>query len=120
MDQFLALCSESADYPECLIHYDSYDQDYSLKGLVQRLNEQQNRLFFNEDRAAVDFLDYRDDKPGMLPRHELVWNRFERKSRVSLLYTVFRPARLRSFEELKEHLGIASTPASKDPLCRFM
>lgn len=66
MDQFISSCDSAGEYPRNLIHPNAYV--HKLRAYAERLDSENERLFSNEARAAVDFLDFDEQAQSTLIR----------------------------------------------------
>lgn len=62
MDQLARSCFDAAVFPKNLI--DPWTYDHSLEKYVERLDQNQSRLFYNESKAAVEVLELEDQGKG--------------------------------------------------------
>lgn len=65
MEQVIVSCNAAADYPKNLINSDTYE--FVLNSYFDRLDERQHDLFHNEEKAGLDFWQFRDSGKGKVP-----------------------------------------------------
>jgi hypothetical protein len=63
-EKFSQSCDEAANYPQNLVFPNAYD--HFLAACVERLDEQEERLFFDESKASLSIRDYLDSVEGKL------------------------------------------------------
>jgi hypothetical protein len=61
-EKFARSCTAAGEYPVNLVYHGTYD--HILKGYGERLDEQENRLFFDESKANLCLRDYDDGVKG--------------------------------------------------------
>jgi hypothetical protein len=59
---FARSCNEAANYPKNLVYPIAYD--HFLTACVERLDEQEKRLFFDESKASLSIRDYEASVDG--------------------------------------------------------
>ncbi|KAF2865937.1 hypothetical protein BDV95DRAFT_242928 [Massariosphaeria phaeospora] len=94
MDKFLQSCAQFVNYPTNLIQHDVLE--YTLRAYFTRLNHQTNRLFVEEEDAALDFLD------------------------LNVGQKEFTSSCMSNLGDLKGQLREALREGNIDPLCRFV
>ena len=57
-EKFARSCAAAGEYPVNLVYHNTYD--HILKGYSGRLDEQEDRLFFDESEANLCLRDYDD------------------------------------------------------------
>jgi hypothetical protein len=60
--RFMLSCNNAAEYPKNIVYHNVYE--YVLDAYSERLDEQQNRLFCEDSKAAVNLRDYDDRVQG--------------------------------------------------------
>jgi hypothetical protein len=55
-------CNNAAEYPKNIVHHNVYE--HVLDAYAEQLNEQQNRLFCEDSKAALYLQDYDDRVQG--------------------------------------------------------
>lgn len=69
-EKFARSCVEAAKYPVNLVYHGTYD--HILEGYGARLDEQEDRLFFDESKANLCLRDYDEGVKGLLFNGRLV------------------------------------------------
>jgi len=109
-------CEDPMDFPKNIIRHNTYE--HSLKAYHERLNEHEDRLFQSEENAAVDFSELAVQGKGTTA-HPFVHSSNVR-TRILPFPTVFWPTCTRNVRELREQLGVGSSPIVEGPCCRFV
>jgi hypothetical protein len=115
-ERFQISCAEAANYPKNLVYHDTYD--HILKGYIDRLDEQAERLFFDESKASLSVRDYDADLNGTC--------RSLRTYSENLIFTllidyiVFENITLCSDESVQDYFNGGQLQGREDPQCRLM
>lgn len=64
MDQVIVSCNAAADYPKNLIQSNTYE--FVLDSYFNQLNDRQDDLFHNGDRAVLDLWDFGHSGKGVV------------------------------------------------------
>lgn len=62
MDQLCIACANHKDYPANILSHNQYN--YVIEEYIQKLNEQENRLFCDEGSAGLDPWEHRGEDSG--------------------------------------------------------